>query len=1193
MPRHLAALTASLLLTLPALAQAAVLLSPSSVMVSPGQVSVPISATLTFGGAAAPTGIQVLAVDGLPPGVTTQPSPLTYVAGPVATAVWRLSVGAGVPDGTYSILVRDTSKYNAGSATLLLVVATRSPVVRSIVPGTVAAGGAGLQLRLIGSDLPPGAQLVIDGTGVSVQTTRVVSPTLAEAVITVAASAPSGARGVRLVTPDGVDVPQQARLVVLPPQSAAAAASVTTVAIVSPATGAFVTAETDLHPHALIACAGAGTIVGSWLIDGVVFDRFTLQARGALPLRVTSRVPLPLLVRGEHRLELAVEHPQQLVSRPVFLTMVVERDSALRILAPRDGISLSATPPLTRLRWSPVPGATGYEVRFRQGQGPTTRLRVAATELTLDGGVLKQIGEGLLEWSVAPLFPGEVVGEPCVSRTVAVAPKQVTISELRIERDASSRVVWLRWKGAAPGVVFRIEILAPGGRPPDFTGLSRDAEYRLPAKAGWAAGPHRIRVTALGPSGELLGVNESAMPIVTTAPAESGLLLRLASQAVGPTVTAVVPSDGATLTTTKPRLEAYWTGFSGASPDTERSLSIDGTDASAVAEWTEAMVGYEPPIPLAAGAHQVVLRLGTLEHKWSFTVEAGATDTEPSVFSPPPTVSSDQVQWNVTAEAATTLTRRSPAEGETESLPQPGDDTLRAHLSGLLDVDTSTAFVKASGDLAVRHDFHEPEETDEDWLVRENRSWLLQGGVGRRVLALSASVGYGSPDFVDQAEILTAGMTRGGVQGKLRASWLSGSYYRSFEAPEDGLASGFSLEQDVSAFAFELSRDPAASFLRAIQLHFQDPSTAATPQREATVRGVLARLSLPQIEVWLEAARSTLKELEATPAAPEQTGSSLRGRLAGRFGTSSYSLALRRTGRDFVNPANGGFTAAAMPGWSGEADFTHLFASGTGMLALQAHHLQSPVASDQDAPDVSQNGGNASLSLGLGRPVSFVLGTNALLRRGDEYTALSMPETDARDLGASAMLTETVRTFSFTQTFSYQASRNFVDPLADSGTLTGSLMLNGSLRGVLTMSAAANWTRVTADPAFGDTEFLQISVQPMLSLAQGSVTLQALVLYSKMHNTTLLSESRSEQYGGSLSWTPPFLRSFLALQVQADWSRTLAAEAATSPFRLTLTGNLTLRWGSSGSHVLGGSPEPLSRGAVQARAAVSARRRPT
>ncbi len=1173
-------LVASSLLALPGLAQAAVLAAPASLTVAPGETSAPVTVTLTFTGlAAAPGGLQILAVQKLPPGVTTQPSPVTYVAGGAATAttVFRFVVGAAVPFGSYPIALSDTSAGAAGSTSFLLVVAPRIPTVAAIVPATVSAGTNGMRLRLIGRGFSPQVPFAFSGQGVSVTATRVVSPSLAEVVVSVADTASPGPRSLQVVTPNGNATVEGASLVVLPALSPAGAVSVATIAILTPLSGAFVGTGEDVRPHGLIAAAGAGSIVGSWRIDGVPFDRFTLQARGGLPLPVTSRVPLPPLARGRHRLELAVESPQQLVSEPVFLTTVGRRASALRILAPRDGAALSAVPPLTRLSWSPVPGVSGYRVAFRDGSKLVTSFRLSATELVVDQEVLRRIGVGSREWSVVPVFPGEVEGEPCPARRLAVPPAQLTISGVRVEREARTHAIQVRWDGEAAGVVFRIEIWAPGHASAAFTALTRTAPYRLPAAAHWSAGHHRVRVVALGPAGEQLGEAE-ATPAQSDALPEPASQLVPASETSEATVTSIAPADGETVPITKPPIDVSWTGPSPQA--SERFLSLDGTDVTTVATWSDGSLHLDPPVPLGEGSHEVVLRFGEAELKWSFTVQAAAAGSGP--LGAPATASNDQVEWNAAAEATAARTRRSKPDGATENPLQPGDDTIGLHLSGLLGLENDASSVKASGDLGVRHDFHQPPDSTDPWLAQENRSWLGQVGVGKPGLKLDADVGYDSPGFLDQAQILTAGVSRGGMQGKLQASWLTGWFYRSFDAPTDGIASGLPVQQNVWAAAIELSRNPATSFLRAVQFVVQDPDSAPEPRRRGTLRGVLAHWSLPQIDFTVEGAHSNIQNLDATLPGDEQSGNAFRGGLSGHTSTVHYSLSFNDTGRGFSNPANGGFTGSATPGFGADADFGYSFAKGAASLSLAAHHLQSPVVDAADAPNVRQESGDASLGYGLGHPASIQVAANLVLRRGDAYAALSLPETDARDLGTTVTLSQTVKAFTFSEVGSVQASRNLVDPTSDQTVWNANLSFNGNVRSILTLSATAGWNRVAADPALGDTDSLQLSLQPSLTLVQGSLTIQPAILYSKSSNTTLMSDTRSEEYAAAAGWTPLALKSMLAIQVQLDWSRSVVAGVDAGSFSRTATANLTLSWGSSGSRPVGVASQPVNPGARQA-----------
>ncbi|HEX4955532.1 MAG TPA: hypothetical protein VF017_19235 [Thermoanaerobaculia bacterium] len=210
--------------------------------------------------------------------------------------------------------------------------------------------------------------------------------------------------------------------------SLTAPAGVTTAAVVFPSSGAQLAIDERVRPRGLLATSGTGTLIGTWRFDGHPFDRFAVQATAGLPLAIEARLPIPTPTLGTHRLELAIESPQRLVSEAVTVIGVTRRSSRLRLLAPEEGdeVLLAAA----RFRWTLVPGAIGYQVELRR-EGPATlpalRRTVGAPPWSPSLEDRSRLTFGEWRWRVIPLFAGAVEGEGSEERRLSLVERSAAV----------------------------------------------------------------------------------------------------------------------------------------------------------------------------------------------------------------------------------------------------------------------------------------------------------------------------------------------------------------------------------------------------------------------------------------------------------------------------------------------------------------------------------------------------------------------------------------------------------------------------------------------------------------------------------------------------------------------------------------------------------------------------------------------
>jgi hypothetical protein len=391
---------------------------------------------LTAGGSAVTVRVSTTAVGtfrepivygfrGLPAGISTGAD--QTVSDPFPQAAFTFQAGAGIAAGTYSGTLQGTAGTASASVPVTVIVqAQAAPTIHTITPPAVVSGSRRNVLQLHGTNFEPDAVISSRTPGVEVTSARVLGPGLAEVIVAVRPDAPAGRYGLELRNPDGAVAPASAGLIVQRSSALGAPLSVNAVRILSPGPTQIITPADAVHAHALLAVSGIGTIVGTWRVDGVPFERFTRVVSAGRPIEVRSTLPIPTSHMGEHRLELVIDNPGGM--QPQHVTFFQSRDSrtALRVIAPAAGDVLG--PDNVRLRWTLVPGAAAYQVELAAGgaaepdSADVVRRRLAVTEWHPSAELLRSIGTAQLRVRVRPVFPGDVSGTPTSWTSFGIEP---------------------------------------------------------------------------------------------------------------------------------------------------------------------------------------------------------------------------------------------------------------------------------------------------------------------------------------------------------------------------------------------------------------------------------------------------------------------------------------------------------------------------------------------------------------------------------------------------------------------------------------------------------------------------------------------------------------------------------------------------------------------------------------------------
>ncbi|MDD5564550.1 MAG: hypothetical protein PHQ91_12635, partial [Thermoanaerobaculaceae bacterium] len=1104
------------------------------------------------------------------PGATVSVTPSTGIGVGPTTVVspsqiqFVLTIEPDAPAGPRTVVVtnRDGQSSNAG----MFQVLPRPPAVTSVTPSALVLGALHQVLNVAGENFRPGVTAVARSAAVTVEGTTRISPTLAKVRVSVPRE--TGLIGpvvIEMRNPDGgVSVPA-GTVLIYPAESLGAPLSVTAVAITFPLPGTFVGPDDEVYPRGVLAIAGTGTVVGTWQLDGVAFDHFVIPAAGGLPVEVRARLPVPFSYTGSHTLALAIDNPATDLRAEVTVIRSERKASGLRLYAPPDGTIVGAEPPL--FRWSLVPGAFGYEVEVERGL-PELPLffTVADAEWRPTAPQIAQIGAGVRRWRVRAVFVGGVRGEPTEWWRLAVLPASVHLTLLPPDQGGPEHRFRFRWSGGSPGVLYKIELFPAGGpAAPAFSALTAREEYVLPNQliGGFA---FRVRVTAYGPNGRVLGRSETgAGPDSGSAGSmfPGGLMLAAAP----PQIQGVTPADGATVTGSQPRIAAQWSGGVKAS---EVLLLVDGTDVTPVSTITAGSVTYGCLLPLDSGSHTVRLTVSGQTTSWSFTVALPAQAQAPPASGTTPAAPGE---GEASTAAAAVQPAASPVRGDwqlglqggitfVKEDPKTQPDSALAQFSGQADLANGALSAKGAGDMAVSHDLQAPNRT-----VQQSRNWLTNFGAQEGDYQQRLAVGYAAPKFVEGSELMTTGVARGGAEADFATPGpVASVYYSPSNQPVGVSAGSFGPKQEITAVSLATPASLQSVQIRAVGLKTVDEPGFNSAGGEGKLFGVFGRIGAsPAFGLLFEAARGKFTP-NAGSTETEREGNAYRLGLTGTQGTFSYAFNLRRTEANFVNPANRGFTVGGVADREG-ADLTLTKAFGVTTLSVQLQHIRGGDTSGSVSSSARQSGAVVQLNTAFSQKVMFQLGGNVTTTTGDADTVHQLPKTDNRMWGANASLSETLGALSLSQALTYQNVSNAVMPDADMTTKGATLTAGGQIVPPFSLFGTAAFTRTEGSATVGRNDQTLLSIQPNWTILALKLSVQPQVAYNKSQSSLTATASTTWQYQVAVNWTPPAVGSYASLQFTGGWNRTQITGQPTPGFqrRLGLVVNIQWGGGSAGS----------------------------
>ncbi len=495
-------------------------------------------------------------------------------------------------------------------------------------------------------------------------------------------------------------------------------------------------------------------------------------------------------------------------------------------------------------------------------------------------------------------------------------------------------------------------------------------------------------------------------------------------------------------------------------------------------------------------------------------------------------------------------------------------DAARIQLTTMGDLENSSSLAKWTGDLSGRKDL-DPEYGT----ASENRAWQLELGAVQSRSREELQAGYSPPQFLDQSEFLAAGLARGGAMGRVATPLGSLSLYDTFHDDAAGAVSAYELEQRLSGAAWEAPFDPNRTLLRVYGLRARGAATAETPETEAEALGVFWRFTAsPALTLLVEGAQGSLDGI-VRENGDELDGYGLHLGATGARGTFTWGIDFRKVDADFVNPANIGLSAGAVPDRVG-GDLTLGKTFGVATLSLQLRTLESGTLPDGSGAGVTENSGTLSAFAPIGTKVFLSATSTLTTTRGDGDLETFLPGSDRSMLVLGLTLTETFKGLALSETLSWQDTSDDVTPAFDSTVTSGTLTAGGTLGRAVILTALFSGTRSESPPPVGVTDLWLASLQPTINWTKTGLAFTPRAAFTRV-DSELGGTSDNEQYQLIVQWSPAWWRSLVNVQVGADWNRNVSEGLPKPSFDQRIVASLTLRWGLSRALLAAAPAAPL------------------
>lgn len=1097
------------------------------------------------------------------------------------------------------------------------------PTLTHAGPGITAQGAGRVELTLQGTNFRPGATVVIsppltslansnghtqapDATLLNV---RILSGTLMTALFSLSPTAAIGLRGIDVLNSDGtstaagvgtaaVGTGTTQPLQIQASTSISAPASVLNIGLIRPRDGTVVQQGDELFAQAVLSGAGTGSVIGQWLWDNQVIEQFAVPLVAGQSMTIRTRQTLPTWYLGGHTIQLRLQQPTQIATRPVLVAVNPQGWKLEALLAPAYGAAFaSGTTP--ELLWAPVPGAVRYQVGFSTQpyfSAIQTWYDVDDNRWQVPEDVWSGQPAGDLYWTVRVVDGLGALRKPLPLRSIvhlsrsALTPLQAepvrnalghtqidwtvatpgSLYLVTISKDADGKLILRRYltdKGTLdlhaidgrliPGEMYfwRIDVFSPWGER-IFSGPAQQfVEPRVP-------GPPAAGLRLASPRASLRYVNLRVM--------RRGSYFDLATEIAKET-----PTPNSSIAQQQPAISVQ---FQSPVNPADVSLSMDDLDITSLAQVSQTQVAYTPQLPLANGEHDVSLTVGFEASGWKFTIAAPAAT---------PAAPAAPMQPGTDAEAMPAPSP-SAAMGAIMQGPAAKQEPAKAKFQGEIDGQITSTTQWASGSNPPDSNVFSLAERilteNSPWKPEINGSGLLnsilnpaiqrtsQGRVNDYIAQIerkgerwggSLRFGIVSPALFTDAQFVTAATPRQGVEAMATTPGGKLGFYTNTNDEALGGGAGVTFHQRLMGASWQAPLPKWAEF-RLMWLGARDIGAPTTVEYDSQgnpiivpnpvaaksrgdVYGGLLNVHLGQRWQWSSEYAWSYDNANVTdPTSKTLFGRAWRSGISGNPGKAAVSVAFRDLSPNFGNPANPSLTQSSNPDLRG-VDASASESTKAGTFALTYSFLQNNVHPVTTA-ELDLNTFSETWSKPFGAKTSLSISSNqSLTETGTIPAALQgLPPSqngsaDQRDVSGNVTLSRQVGLVSMTVGGNRDWLRDNIQHTSDAITSSISLGANLVTQGFFQCNAQANFSWVAADPvSIGTTRTISLYVQPAMTWKEPNV--QVSPLLSVVQGRTALaggsttSDTLTGQYGGRLSWTLPGWLKTSTLAVQGSYN---------------------------------------------------------
>ncbi len=1074
--------------------------------------------------------------------------------------------------GTVQITVFNPSLTLPGgtSAPFPLIVSPAAgapPVLTSAAPGLAVQGAGRLLLTLQGANFRPGAMVVISpqlaslansnghtqAADIAVLTVNRISATLMTATVSLSPDATVGLRAIDVLNADGTSTatpigPAAAGsgttqpLQISSSTSIGAPVSVLNLALLHPRDGTVVSLGGELYAEAVMSGAGTGTIIGQWLWDNRVVEQFAVNLVAGQSVTVRTKQPLPTWFLGGHTVQLRMQQPSQIATRPVTVVVNPAGWQLEELLAPVYGAASTDSEPPTLL-WAPVPGAVRYQVGFSTQpyfSSISDWHNVDDNHWQVPSEVWRQQPEGNLYWTVRAMDSAGATRKPLPMRPIAHLPQGALAPVSAVLTQSAAGHMSLDWNPANPGAFYLVTLSndAKGNRVlrrylTDKGTLDLHAVegliipgqtyfWRVDVYSHWGdflfSGPEQRFVAPRVPGPPSARMRQPTRSLnvefVSLTTLRRHGYFDLSSQ-----ITKEAPAPNSSVSQTEPAIGVQ---FQAPVNPADVSLAMDDIDITSLAQVTQTQVAYTPQLPLLNGEHDVSLTVGNEGSGWKFSVSAPTAT--------PATPSSTPFQPGTDAEAAPAPSSSSALGASLTRVPAPAKPAApKQKFGGEIDMQIGSTTQWASGS-------NPPDSNDltlsdrmifqgNPWQPAVNGSGLLDSVLNPAALRSSigrvndyvaqferkgehwgASLRFGivSPVLYTDAQFVTAATPRQGVEATLTTPGGKLGFYTNTNDEALGGGAGISFHQRLLGASWQ-APFPKWTEFRLMWLSARDigaptiveydsegnPIVVPNPVAQASrgdVYGGLLTFHLPKNWQWQsEYAWSYDDANLSDPTVKTLFGRAWRSSISGSAGKVALSADFRDLSANFGNPANPSLTQSSNPDLRG-VDASASAPTKAGTFAVTYSFLQNNVQS-ATAVELDLNTATETWSKPLGAKTNLsVSSTQSITKTGNVPLALQgQPPSqngsaDQRDVSGNVTVSRQVGMVSLNVGGTRDWLRNNIQPSA--GAITSSISAGANLvtKGFFQCNTQVNVSWVAADPvAIGDTRNISVYVQPSLA----------------------------------------------------------------------------------------------------------------